>query len=335
MKKFCVALVIFAVGITLYMVNGMNRKMQSSSINIAEKMNGNNVEAVDEKMSAGRENTDDAVQVISDYLHMDSLKFQEKYNMDELYEMGILYCDKNAWKYDGSQLDAFQDEHYVVEDITAVRIYKKQPVSVYHNLNIGERTERNCSTINIIHTADYAVSVYSTPSDDNVSRIVEISFIRAELDQGTAPEEFYYHIESDYYEVRESLGNETWILSPDGEKAACVSNGALPKHPAQIVVWQGSDKPLTVFRRTWEHRIVGWIDNNHFVCYAVDADTPVLIHLERNEIEPFTNEKCKYDRYGAEYKIQDHYMIAQCFGEQLYQWEIKEKNGEVFVVDIK
>ena len=138
-----------------------------------------------------------------------------------------------------------------------------------------------------------------------------------------------------YYEVRESLGNETWILSPDGEKAACVSNGALPKHPAQIFVWQGSDKPLTVFRRTWEHRIVGWIDNNHFVCYAVDADTPVLIHLERNEIEPFTNEKCKYDRYGAEYKIQDHYMIAQCFGEQLYQWEIKEKNGEVFVVDIK
>ena len=104
--------------------------------------------------------------------------------------------------------------------------------------------------------------LYSMPSDDNVSFIVEISFIKAELDQGTAPEELYYYIENDYYEVRESLKNATWVLSSDKEKAVCVSNGALPKHPAQIFNRDGSDKSLTVFRRTWEHRIVnidqGW-----------------------------------------------------------------------------
>ncbi len=98
--------------------------------------------------------------------------------------------------------------------------------------------------------------LYSMPSDDNVSFIVEISFIKAELDQGTAPEELYYYIENDYYEVRESLKNATWVLSPNKEKAVCVSNGALPKHPAQIFNRDGSDKSLTVFRRTWERRIV-------------------------------------------------------------------------------
>ena len=92
--------------------------------------------------------------------------------------------------------------------------------------------------------------LYSMPSDDNVSFIVEISFIKAEL------EELYYYIENDYYEVRESLKNATWVLSPNKEKAVCVSNGALPKHPAQIFNRDGSDKSLTVFRRTWEHRIV-------------------------------------------------------------------------------
>ena len=52
--------------------------------------------------------------------------------------------------------------------------------------------------------------LYSIPSDDNVSFIVEISFIKAESDQGTAPAELYYYIENDYYEVRESLKNATW-----------------------------------------------------------------------------------------------------------------------------
>jgi hypothetical protein len=28
-------------------------------------------------------------------------------------------------------------------------------------------------------------------------------------------------------------------------------------------------------------------------------------------------------------------MIAQCFGEKLYQWEIPKKDGEVFVVDLE
>lgn len=331
---FFVSVGIFFIGIIMNMANSTDKHTQSVITGAVEKMHRSIVEAADEKASGGKDSADGIKEIISDYLRMDSLKFQEKYAKDELYEKGIFYCDKNAWKYDGSQLDAFQDDPYVVEDITAIRIYKKQPVPVYHNMNIGERTEQYSSKLNINYNTEYAVSIYSTQSDDNISHIVEISFIKIGLDQGAAPEELYYYIESDYYEVRENLENETWILSPDREKAACVSNGALPKHPAQIFIWYKNDKPLTVFRRTWEHRIVGWIDDNHLVCYAVDVDTPVLIHLEKNEIEPIINEKCKYDTYGVEYKIQDHYMIAQCLGEQLYQWEILKKDGEVFLIKL-
>lgn len=268
-------------------------------------------------------------QVISDYLLMDSLEFQEKYDKDELYENGILYCNKDAWKYDGSQSDAFQDEFYDVDDITAIRFYDRQSVPVYLNLNIGDQLEYYGEKIKIDCHTDYAVSIYNTPC------IQEISFVKIKLDRGTAPGDLYHFIENNYYEVRENLKDETWVLSPDGEKAACVSNGALPRHPAQIFIWHKGSKPYTVFRRTWEHRIVGWIDNDHLVCYAVDMDAPVLLHLERNEIEPVESGKCKYDTYGAEYEMQGNRLIAQGFGEQLFQWDIVERDGEVFIVGLE
>lgn len=52
-------------------------------------------------------------------------------------------------------------------------------------MNIGEQTEQCGSKINIRYNTEYAVSIYSTPSDDDVSFIVEILFIKAELEQGT------------------------------------------------------------------------------------------------------------------------------------------------------
>ena len=284
------------------------------------------------KVDNDKECTDSIKQVISDYLHMDSLEFQEKYK-EELYKKGILYCDKDAWKYDGSQLDAFQDEYYNVKNITAIRIYKKQDSPIYHNLNIGDKTDQYEEKIKIDYNTDYAVSIYSKLSDGNLPLIEEISFLKIELDKGTAPEALYCFIEINYYEVMENLEHQTWITSPDGEKAACVSNGNLPKHPAQIFIRYQDDKPYTIFRRTWEHEIAGWIDDNHLICYAIDVGTPALIHLERNEIEAISNKKSDYDTYGAKYTIQENYLIAQDFEKRLYQWKILEKDGEIYVLD--
>lgn len=164
---------------------GRSIRRNTYAANKEGENNGDKVEAADKKKSGGKESTDGIMHIISDYLCMDPLQFQKKYTMDELYEKGILYCNKNDWKYDGSQLDVFQDDHYVVEDITAINIYKKQLVPVYHNMNIGEQTKQCGSKINISYNTEYAVSIYSTPSDDDVSFIVEILFIKAELEQGT------------------------------------------------------------------------------------------------------------------------------------------------------
>lgn len=62
-------------------------------------------------------------QIVADFLQMSSEEFLKKYNRDELYKKNILYCDMDAWKYQGNQLDAFQDEedYYDVVDINAIR----------------------------------------------------------------------------------------------------------------------------------------------------------------------------------------------------------------------
>lgn len=276
--------------------------------------------------------TGDVLQVISDYLQMNSLEFQKTYTKDELYAEGILYCDKESWKYDGSQLDIYQENYYNVEDITAIRIYEKQSVSVYNNLNIGDQTAVSEGSIDLFYNEDYAVSIYKY-SDDDTSFIKQISFIKIKLDKETASEELYQYIESRYYDVRESLESELWISSPDGSRAACVSNGMLPKHPAQIFIWNGEDKPYTIFRRTWEHEIIGWVDNEHLICYAIDIDYPVLLHLERNEIESIESKKNTYDTYGTRYSLEEKYLTAEGFEKQLCRWEILEKNGEVYVVE--
>ena len=273
-------------------------------------------------------------QVISDFLSMDAVEFQESYDKDDLYQSGILYCGHDAWKYDGNQVDAFQEpgDYYDVANITAIRFYKEQPVPVYLNMNINDQSGQCIEEISIDYHTDYAVSIYSMPADNGLSCIQEISYVKIELYSGTAPEDLYHFIEGNYYKVREELKNETWILSPDGDKAACVSNGGLPKHPSQIFVWQGVDKPLTVFRETWELRVVGWIDNDHLVCDKIDIAPPILVHLERNEIEKITEER-NFDTYGAKYSIQGSYLIAQPYAEEQYQWQIKEKDGEIYIAE--
>ena len=276
----------------------------------------------------------DTEQVISDFLSMDSVEFQENYNKDDLYQSGILYCGHEAWKYDGNQVDAFQEpgDYYSVANITAIRFYKEQPVLIYLNMNINDQSGQYEEKISIDYHTDYAVSIYSKPGDNGLPCIQEISFVKIELCSGEAPRDLYQYLESDYYKVRASLIGETWILSPDGEKAVCVSNGGLPKHPSQIFIWHKDNKPLTVFRETWELRVVGWIDNDHLVCDVIDIAPPILVHLERNEMEKITEER-NFDTYGAKYSIQGSCLIAQPYVEEPYQWQILEKDGEIYIVE--
>lgn len=272
-------------------------------------------------------------QVISDFLHMNSIEFKEKYKKDDLNQSGVLYCGKESWKYDGNQVDAYQEEYYNVLNITAIRFFEKQPIPVYLNMNIGDYTAQYEEEIRIDYNTDYAVSIYCKPVEKDLPCIQEISFVKIELDAETAPKNLYQFIENDYYEVRESLASETWSLSPDGEKAACVSNGELPKHPSQVFICYKDNKPLTVFRETWELRIVGWIDNDHLVCDKMNISTPILVHLERNEIEEISEER-EFDTDGAKYRILGSSLVAQdYYGEQLYQWEILERDGEIYVVE--
>ena len=274
----------------------------------------------------------DAERVISDFLSMDSVEFQEKYNRDDLYYSGILYCGLDAWKYNGSMLSAFQEKYYDVENVTAIRFYKKQPVPVYLDMNINDQIGQCEEEISVDYHTDYAVSVYSKLADDNLSYTQEISFVKIELSSGAAPEDLYDYIETGYYKVMEELNGETWILSPDGEKAACVSNGMIPMHPSKIFIWYKEDHPYTVFREYGAQGIAGWIDDNHLVCYHHDY-YPVLMHLERNETEEVPRENCDYDAYGVKYYIQGDNLIAQPYIEEPYQWQIQEKDGEIYIVE--
>lgn len=276
-----------------------------------------------------KESCIDTEQVISDFLQMDAIEFQEKYDRDELYQSGILYCGQEAWKTHIDYVEEFQ--HYTLENITAIRFYKEQPVPVYMDVNINDQFGQCEGEISIDYHTDYAVTIYSKPADDGVSCIQEISFVKIELYPKQAPQNLYDFMETNYYYVLESLADETWISSPDGDKAACISNGELPKYAAQIYIRQGDDKPFTVSREDWELGIVGWIDNDHLLYYQLHMNPPVLVHLERNEIEKITEER-KFDTDGVKYSIQGNDLVAIDYnGEQVYQWQIQEKDGEIYV----
>ena len=287
--------------------------------------------SVHEEYESGEERHIETEQVISDFLQIDSIEFQGKYDRDDLYQSGILYCGQEAWKTHIDYVEEFQQ--YRLEDVTAIRFYKKQPIPVYLDMNIGDQANQHEAEISLYYAPDYAVSIYSKPTEDGLSYIQEISFVKIESYLNRAPLNLYDFMERNYYQVLESLVDETWISSPDGDKAACISNGGLPKYASQVYVWQGNDKPLTVFREEWELGLVGWIDNDHLLYYKKHMSPPVLAHLERNEIETITEER-KYDTDGVGYSIQGSDLIAIDYdGEQIYQWKIQEKNGEIYIAE--
>ena len=280
---------------------------------------------------------------VTNFLEMKPRDFEAAYGpkIDELYSWGLLYCDKEAWKYDGNQLDPYQaaEDYWEVEDITALRVFGRQSKPVYNGMDVVDtidikdiRDSRNVKEIQNSHWLmvdvfdDYAVSVYFEKRNRTVY-VKEISFIRVKMREGEAAEALYLYLEENYYNVRQILEEEEWIKSPDGTKEACASQGALPKHPSQIFVRQGWGKPDLVFRIEWVCSVVGWIDEEHIICEQADMG-PILLCLKSHELRQIKTGADDYDSYGADYRLDGDFLIAECMGKEIYRWKIENMGEE-------
>ncbi|MCM1145706.1 MAG: hypothetical protein NC407_13480 [Lachnoclostridium sp.] len=290
--------------------------------------------------------------VVSDFLAMDSEDFENKYDRNQLYEDSILYCDMAAWRfhgYYGMEID-WEDcyDYFNIINITALRYIAAGSLYNFVEENHTDKdslVDSNPTTgVYIQHMGVYAISIYfqrdmDTQKEDLV-KVLEISFVKMELREGvgTAPETLYQLLEDDYYDGRERILSEDWMISPGGNKEVCVLNGGLTKSPAQIFIRYQDKRPDTVFRFEWEQGAVGWIDNEHVVCYTMDVK-PKLIHLETNQIEeieiPVGDNgwwDVAFDAYGAHYEIKGNHLIARYESEELYRWDIVKKNNEVYII---
>lgn len=278
--------------------------------------------------------------IVTDFLSMDTEEFENQYDRNELYDRGILYCDRCAWKYDGEVVDGFQkqEDYYEVDDITAIRFIDLYASDmVVHSKDDDLETGQEEGKLVLQYFGDYAVSMYSfigsdTQSGENVN-VVEFSYVKAELskreNRGAAPEELYEFLEKEYYEVQEEIRSGEWAASPEKKRAVYISNGALPKHPSQIYVRFQEKVPDLIFRNTWQYFFAGWIDEDHFICYN-DAG-PVLVHLETEHIEAVKKEDDDYDTWGCHYELKENQMIALFSDEEYYRWDIISENGDIYL----
>ncbi len=279
---------------------------------------------------------------------MDSEDFENKYDRNQLYEEDILYCDMAAWRYHGTQVDGFQnpEDYYDVKNTAALRymIDDRLYDFVEENHADADSFSNNSFTTDVYikYMGDYAISIYfqrnTDDAEEDLMRLLEISYVKVELGEGKVPMSLYQYLENDYYEVREDILSEDWMISPEGNKEVCVMNGALPKHPAQIFIRYRDKKPDAVFRFTWEQGIAGWIDEEHVVCYMIDWN-PKLIHLETNQVEEIEisvgdNRERVFDACGAKYEITGNQLIVRYKNEELYRWDIVKENQEVRIVEI-
>lgn len=271
--------------------------------------------------------------IVSDFLSLNAEKFEQKYDRKELYDKDILYCDQNAWKYDGNAVDPYQkpEEHYDVAGITAIRFIKGSYTPGYTDAQANDRE------IFIQCFDDYAISRFyqkklDSQSGEEVLDLIEISYIKVETGGEKVSKTFYQELENNYYQVRAEIQAGEWIASPDGTREVCVSNGSLPKHPSQIFVRYRDKMPDSIFRMTWECGIAGWIDDEHIVCYKIDMSGPFLIHLETNQIEEIKKADDDYDIYGAKYEIRDNQLVGTCMGEEIYCWNIVRENDDIRII---
>lgn len=280
--------------------------------------------------------------MVSDFLSMDTAEFEQRYDKNGLYDRDILYCSREAWKYDGEAVDWFQEpeEYYEVEDITAIRFMNGCPVETdVFGENDEAEDNQKMKMLLLQYFDDYAVSMYFHACKDTQSgaeelKLMEASFLKVKLEEydrrEVAPKALYELLEDVYYEVQEELRAGEWAVSPDGEKAVYISNGALPKHPSQIYVRYQEKLPDLIFRGTWEYHFTGWIDENHFICY--NDFGPIMIHLENKQIEIIKQEEDHYDAWGCGYEIKENQLIAACLDEEYYRWDIVRKDGDIRII---
>ncbi len=275
--------------------------------------------------------------IVSDFLSMDAEEFERTYDKKQLYAKDILYCSREAWKYDGERVDGFQDDRdcYEVENITAIRFGNEHfKDSDFWEGNMTLADEQEPGSVVVRYFGEYALSMYfreNAEGGEGRPELIELSYIKVKLEKTdsrkVAPAALYERLEESYYEVQEEIRSGEWVLSPNQKKAVCISNGMLPKHPSQIFVRYQEKAPDLIFRRTSECHFMDWIDANHFICYN-DAG-PVMVHLESGQIENIKKKEDDYDGYGCDYEIQGDYLIAVCLDEEYYRWKIVREDGEI------
>ena len=282
--------------------------------------------------------------VVYDFLSMDAETFEKQYDKNALYERDILYCTREAWKYDGEQLDGFQDpeDYYEVENITAIRFINlcSTDTNMYVESDVLEDVQDR-----VFHKyfEDYAVSMFFQERKDVQGevklRLMEFSFVKVKLEENdrreTAPETLYDFLERNYYEAREEIETGEWAVSPEKDKAVCISNGALPKHPSQIFVRLEENVPDLVFRWTWECYFTGWIDKDHFIFY--NDFGLYMVHIETSEIEEIitVGQEEDFETWGCKYEIKGDRVIATCGAKNVFYWDIVSGNGEVRLLGVK
>lgn len=284
--------------------------------------------------------------VVSDFLAMDSEGFENKYDRNQLYKDDILYCDMAAWQYQGTQIP-FQDsdDYYDVINIAALRYIVDDRlydfVEEYHEDVDSFGNSGSMTDVYIQNMGDYVISIYFQrdmyAKKEDLIRLLEISYVKVELEEGEAPQSLYQYLEDYYYKARETVLSGDWIISPERNKEICIMHGGLDKHPAQIFIRYRDKSPDTIFRFTWNQEIAGWIDEEHVICYRVDGN-PYLIHLETNQIEGIEiavgEDGMKvFDPYCAHYDINGNKLIAKVSGEEVYRWNIVKENNEVYIME--
>lgn len=299
--------------------------------------------------------------IVSDFLAMDSADFENKYDRNQLYEDNILYCDMAAWLFHGyyGVTRDWEDcyDYSNIINITALRCIVDDSLYdfVEENHTDTDSLVDSSSTTDVYiqHMGDYAISIYFQRNVDaqmeDSLELLEISFVKVELREGVgiAPKPLYQLLEDYYYYGREDIlassGSgrwgwpEDWIISPDGNKEICVINGGKTNSPAQIFIRYRDKRPDTVLWFTWEQGIVGWIDEEHVVCYTMDIN-PYLIHLETNQIEDIEiavgeDGRRVFDAYCAHYEINGNKLVARVLGEEVYHWNIVKENNEVYIME--
>lgn len=74
----------------------------------------------------------------------------------------------------------------------------------------------------------------------------------------------------------------------------------------------------------------GWVDEEHFVCY--DDGGPVMVHLEKNEIEEIRNDEDDYEARGCRYEMKGDQLVAARLGKDCYRWNTFIENGDLIMI---